>query len=322
MSAAPSRQPTSMAPAVDPPRADSLPRPGSPRAWLLACRPQTLVVGVVPVLLGAVLAHHQGGVRGLAVLAALLGAVWIQIGTNLANDVFDYEKGADTAARLGPLRVTQAGLIPPAAMRRGMWLCFALALLCGVYLTAVAGPIIVAIGLVSIASGIAYTGGPYPLGYNGLGDVFVFVFFGPVAVCGTVFVASGSDAALSPLTFIASLPAAAIATAVLVVNNVRDHATDVAAGKRTLVVRLGRRFGVAEYFALIALAYAVPPLLVLARLLPATALLPLLSAPLAVPLLRTVALAADGPRLNRTLAKTAQLLLIYGLLFGLGIGLA
>lgn len=299
-----------------------LPRPGSLRAWVLACRPQTLVVGAVPVLLGAALAHHAGGVHVFAVLAALFGAVWIQIGTNLANDVFDFEKGADTESRLGPLRVTQAGLIRPAAMRRGMWLSFALALLCGVYLTAVAGPVIVAIGLLSIASGIAYTGGPYPLGYNGLGDVFVFVFFGPVAVCGTVLVASGQAEALAPLTLLASLPVAALATAVLVVNNVRDHATDVVAGKRTLVVRLGRRFGVAEYFGLVALAYAVPPLLVVFRLLPATALLPLVSAPLALPLLRTVAVAHDGARLNRTLAGTARLLLVYGLLFALGIWLA
>ncbi|HNN90674.1 MAG TPA: 1,4-dihydroxy-2-naphthoate polyprenyltransferase [Pseudomonadota bacterium] len=303
-------------------RSAERPAPGSLAAWVLACRPQTLIVGVVPVLLGAALAHQAGAVRGLAVLAALLGAVFIQIGTNLANDVFDYEKGADTEARLGPLRVTQAGLLTPRAMRAGMWLSFGLAMLCGVYLTAVAGPAVVAIGLVSIASGLAYTAGPYPLGYNGLGDVFVFVFFGPVAVCGTVFVSAGAAPALASLPILASLPVGALAAAVLVVNNVRDHRTDVVAGKRTLVVRLGRRFGVGLYFALIGLAYVVPVLLVLTARLSFFGLLPLLSAPLSLPLLRVVAVAHDGDRLNRTLAKTAQLLLVFGLLWVLAIGLS
>ncbi len=316
-------------PPVRPGRDDDkaqLPPPGSLRAWVLACRPPTLLVGVVPVLVGVALALRSGSLHIPAAVAALLGALWIQIGTNLANDVFDFEKGADTAARLGPVRATQAGLLSAASMRRGMWLSFALAMLCGVYLTAVAGPAIVVIGLLSIASGIAYTGGPYPLGYNGLGDVFVFVFFGPVAVCGTVLVASGAATALSPLTVLASLPVGGLATAVLVVNNVRDHATDVVAGKRTLVVRLGRGFGIGEYFGLFALAYVVPPLLLGLGWLPWRALLPLLSAPWALPLLRSLAAvgsaAIDASRLNRTLAKTARLLLLYGLLWALALGLA
>jgi 1,4-dihydroxy-2-naphthoate octaprenyltransferase len=290
--------------------------PGSLRAWILGARPQTLTAALVPVLVGTAVAHRTGPLRIGALVAALLGAVFIQIGTNLANDVFDYEKGADTKERLGPLRVTQAGLLSPAAVRRGMIMSFALAVLCGVYLTWVCGPIIVLIGLLSIASGIAYTGGPYPLGYNGLGDLFVFVFFGLVAVCGTAFVGCGR---VPLLALGAALPVGALATAVLVVNNVRDHETDVAAGKRTVVVRLGRRFGVGEYLALLAVAYVVPVGLFVAGLVGASCLLPLLTLPLALPLYRTLALRADGPSLNRTLVRTAQLLLLYGILFAAGI---
>ena len=168
--------------------------PSTLRVWLLATRPATLTVAVSPVLVGAAAAwrSHPGAVRFDAVLAALLGAVFIQIGTNLANDVFDYEKGADTAERLGPVRVTQSGLLKPRQVRVGMVVSFALATAAGAWLAHLCGWPVVAIGVASIASGIAYTGGPYPLGYNGLGDVFVFVFFGLVAVCGTAFVAIGS----------------------------------------------------------------------------------------------------------------------------------
>ncbi|MGH7285443.1 MAG: 1,4-dihydroxy-2-naphthoate octaprenyltransferase, partial [Polyangiaceae bacterium] len=165
---------------------------GSPRAWLLATRPQTLLVGAVPVMLGAAAAFRLGAVRWPAVFAALFGSISIQVGTNLANDVFDHEKGADTEERIGPLRVTQAGLLTPREVRGGMIAAFALATLAGAYLVAIGGLPIVIIGLASIASGIAYTGGPYPLGYHGLGDLFVMVFFGPVAVCGTMLVAHGS----------------------------------------------------------------------------------------------------------------------------------
>lgn len=293
-------------------------QPGSLKAWLLAARPATLTVAMVPVLVGSAVAHTMGSLRLAPAFAALLGAIWIQIGTNLANDVFDFEKGADTHERLGPLRVTQAGLLKPQQVRRGMVVSFALATLAGLYLAWLAGPVIVAIGLVSIASGIAYTGGPYPLGYNGLGDLFVFVFFGLVAVCGTVFVEAGR---VAPLAIWASLPVGAIATAVLVVNNVRDFPTDSKVGKRTLVVRLGRGFGVAEYVVLLGVAYLVPVLLRLLGLCSSWVLLPLLTAPLALPLGRAVIAERDGAILNRTLAGTARLLLLHGLLFALGIGL-
>lgn len=286
--------------------------PSRARVWVMACRPATLTAAVVPVLVGAAAAYRSVvgvGLRWGAVVAALFGAMCIQIGTNLANDVFDAEKGADTAERLGPTRVTQAGLLTPSEVRRGMVVAFAFATLAGVYLTAVCGYPIVLIGLASIASGVAYTGGPYPLGYNGLGDVFVFVFFGLVAVCGTAFAAIG---AVPWLSVAAAIPVGAIATAVLVVNNVRDAATDVRAGKRTLVVRFGRRFGVLEYAALWGVALVVPVALAVHARAP-WMLLPTLVAPAAAKLARTVAV-VEGRPLNATLAATAKLLLAYGVL--------
>ncbi len=285
------------------------------KAWILATRPATLTVGLIPVLVGTAVARSMHALRIGPALAALLGAIFIQIGTNLANDVFDYEKGADTAERLGPLRVTQAGLIDPHNVRLGMYISFALATVMGMYLTWMAGPLILLIGVLSIASGVAYTGGPYPLGYNGLGDLFVFLFFGLVAVCGTVFVQA---ATIPTLAVWASLPVGAIATAVLVVNNLRDGPTDVKAGKRTLVVRFGRSFGVGEYVLLILLAYLVPVFLLMFGLCGRGVLLPLLTLPLALPLVRSV-VHDRGAALNQTLAGTARLLLFHGLLFAAGL---
>lgn len=293
------------------------PAPSSARAWLLATRPATLTVAIVPVLVGAAVLHAQRALAPAPVLAALFGAMMIQIGTNLANDVFDYEKGADTEARLGPLRVTQAGLLTPRQVRAGMIACFALATGAGAYLAYLHGWPIVVIGVASIASGIAYTGGPYPLGYNGLGDVFVMLFFGFVAVCGTTFVGSGH---VPTVAWLAAVPVGAIATAVLVVNNVRDHETDVHAGKRTLVVRFGRRFGEVEYVALMAAAYAVPIALFATHQARAWVLLPLVTLPLALRLAAKVKNERGAP-LNATLAGTAKLLLFFGVLFAAGLAL-
>lgn len=289
---------------------------GSLRAWILASRPATLTVAVVPILVGAAVAHGQGPLRVGPLLAALFSALWIQIGTNLANDVFDYEKGADTHQRLGPLRVTQAGLLTPRQVRRGMLLSFGLATLGGVYLAWACGWVIVGIGVASIASGLAYTGGPYPLGYHGLGDVFVFVFFGLVAVCGTVFVAAGRVETLAGLS---AVPVGALATAILVVNNVRDAATDRVVGKRTLVARFGRSFGVVEYHVLLGLAYATPLLLLWRGQGSVWLLLPLLTLPLCVPLCRTMIGPSEGPAMNQALAGTARLLLLYGVCFAIGL---
>lgn len=287
------------------------------KRWVLAARPATLTAALVPVAVGTACAHAEGGLRWGPALAALFGAIWIQIGTNFANDVFDAEKGADTDARLGPTRAVAAGLISPRAMRVGMALAFGLATLSGVYLAWTAGWPVIAIGVASVASGIAYTGGPFPLGYHGLGDLFVMVFFGFVAVVGTTYVQTLEAPALA---WLAAVPVGALATAILVVNNLRDRQTDAVAGKRTLAVRLGRRGAVAEYAGLVALAYATPVALVALGRGP-WVLLPLASAPLAAALVRRVA-QQEGRALNATLAHTAQLLLVYGALSTTGITLS
>jgi 1,4-dihydroxy-2-naphthoate octaprenyltransferase len=285
--------------------------------WVLAARPKTLSAASVPVLVGSACAFALGGLRIGPALAALVGALLLQIGANFANDVYDFEKGADTAERLGPTRAVQAGLIAPAAMKRGMYAVFALALVIGIYLTIVAGPIILAIGIVSIVSAIAYTGGPYPLGYNGLGDLFVFVFFGLIAVCGTVFVQLGRVPALA---LWCSLPVGALATAILVVNNLRDQEQDARAGKRTLAVRWGKRAVIFEYGLLLAVSYAVPLYLATSSAQGRFVLLPLVTLPLARRLMRAVA-TEQGRALNARLAGTAQLLLLFGVLLTLGIAL-
>lgn len=281
----------------------------------MATRPATLTAAATPVLVGTACAYAVGGFRAGPALAALAGAFLLQIAANLANDLYDYEKGADTADRLGPTRVVQAGLLSAGAVRAGIAVTLGLAFLVGAYLVWVAGPVIVVIGLLSIAAAIAYTGGPYPLGYNGLGDVAVFVFFGLVAVAGTAFVQAGW---VPPLAWWAAVPVGALTTAILVVNNVRDIETDAASGKRTLAVRLGRRGAVAEYGLLLAAAYAVPPVLVVAGRLSAWALLPLATAPLAVALFRRVR-DRRGRALNPALGGTARLLFLFGALFALGI---
>jgi len=282
--------------------------------WIAAARLRTLPAAVVPVAVGTACAAATAGVAWGPALAALAGALAIQIATNFANDVFDAERGADGPDRIGPLRAVSAGLISAAAMKRAMIAAFAIATAFGGYLAWVAGWPVIAIGVASILSGIAYTGGPWPLGYHGLGDVFVMVFFGLVAVCGTAYVQLG---AVPGLAVAAAVPVGALATAILVVNNVRDRATDVRAGKRTLAVRFGRRAALGEYAALLALAYAIP--LGLALTGRPWAALPVLSAPLAAARLRAVIGADDGPSHNRCLAATAQLLLVHGALFTAGL---
>ena len=292
-------------------------RPGSLGAWILASRPKTLSAAAVPVLVGTACAASRGPVKWGPAVASLLGALLLQIGANFANDVFDYEKGADTAERLGPTRAVQAGLLSARAMRVGMVVVFGLALGIGCYLTAVSGFVILLIGLASIASAIAYTGGPYPLGYNGLGDLFVFVFFGLVAVCGTAYVELGE---VPMLALACSVPVGALATAILVVNNLRDRVTDATVGKRTLAVRFGRDFALNQYRAILIVSYLTPILLVLTRAAHPAALLPLLSLPLALKTERGVR-TSEGRALNPLLAGTAKLLMIFGILFSLGLAL-
>lgn len=284
------------------------------RAWVMAARPPTLPAAVVPVLVGTA-AVFGLGFRALPFVAALLASALIQIGTNFANDYFDFHKGADTAERLGPVRVTQSGLIAPDTVRNAMILVFGLAALVGLYLVFVGGWPILAIGLLSIAAGVLYTGGPFPLAYNGLGDVFVFLFFGLVAVCGTAYLHVGGVPAVAAW---AALPVALIVTAIIVVNNLRDIDTDRVARKHTLAVLLGRRATRAEYLLLVAGAYLLLPLGPLLGLASWWALLPLLTLPLAAALVRTVFL-VEGRPLNRALAGTGRLHLVFGVLFAIGL---
>jgi len=297
--------------------ASSPPRvaPGSVGAWVLACRPATLSAAAIPVIAGTACAQAVGAAKLGPALAAGAGALLLQVAANLANDVFDHEKGADTTERLGPTRVVQSGLLSAPAVRRGMLLALAMALGVGVYLTMVAGWPIVVLGLLSIASAVAYTGGPYPLGYHGLGDLFVLVFFGFVAVAGTAYVQALD---VPTLAWWASAAVGVLSTAILVVNNVRDRETDAKAGKRTLAVRLGRRGAIGEYYLLLATAYLVPVLLVATGQLGWLGLLPLLCLPEAVRLAVRVTVDRGRP-LNASLVGTARLLLIYGLLLSAGV---
>ena len=293
----------------------SAPGPG---AWVLAARPKTLSAAAAPVVVGAGLGVFHGTGRLLPVLAALVGALLIQIGTNLANDYFDFMKGTDTEDRLGPVRVTQAGLIPPATVRRGMIVTLGLAFLVGVYLVWVGGLPIVVVGLASLVCAVVYTGGPYPLAYNGLGDLFVFVFFGLVAVGGTYWVQA---LALPPDVLLAGVAMGALSTAILVVNNLRDLETDARAGKRTLAVMLGRAGTQGEYLVMAGVAATVPVVGVLGFGWPLPSLAALLGlVPLLTPL-RTVFSFEDPRQLNPALGQTARSVAVYGLLLAGGLAL-
>ena len=287
------------------------------RAWLLATRPKTLPAALSPVIVGAAAAAGDGAFAALPALAALAGALLLQIGVNLANDYFDFHSGIDTAERKGPLRVTQSGLIPPGQVRLAMAAALAAATLVGVYLVARGGTPILAVGVASILAALAYSGGPWPLASKGVADLFVFVFFGPVAVCGTYFVQAG---ALTPAPAAAAIGPGLLITAILVVNNLRDIETDARAGKRTLAVRLGARGALAEYVLLLVGAFLAPPMLLAGGVRGAAILLPLLSVPLAIPLVRTLATRReDGPAMNAALAGTARLTLVYCLLQAIGL---
>ncbi len=283
--------------------------------WIAAARLRTLPAAAVPVAVGTACAHATGGVAWGPALAALGGSLAIQVGTNFANDVFDAEKGADGPDRLGPVRAVSAGLITASAMKRAMIVAFVVAAAFGLYLTMTAGWPIAVLGLISIAAGIAYTGGPYPLGYHGLGDIAVMAFFGFVAVCGTAYVQTAS---VPCLAWWAAVPVGALATAILVVNNVRDRVGDARVGKRTLAVRFGRTGAIVEYAALLVVAYAVPVGLAVYGSEPWRAL-PLLTLPLAVGRMRALLAATSGPDHNACLAATAKLLALHGLLFAAGL---
>jgi 1,4-dihydroxy-2-naphthoate octaprenyltransferase len=286
------------------------------RPWLLASRPRTLPAAVAPVLVGTALAIRDGAFQPAAALAALIASVLIQIGANFANDLGDFKLGADPADRLGPTRVTSAGLLSPQTVERGMWAVFGAAALLGLYLITLGGWPILVIGAASILAAMAYTGGPFPLGYNGLGDLFVFIFFGLVGVMGTYYVQAH---AWTFQAFLAAIPVGALVTNILVVNNVRDVETDLAAGKRTLAVQFGRRGARTEYVLLLGAAYIVPFVFWLVYGAAAWVLLPILILPLAARTARVVLTATGGPILNRALGDTAQFAALFGLLFAVGI---
>ena len=289
------------------------------RAWLHAVRVPTLAAAVVPVAVGSALAARDHAFRLGPALAALGGAILIQIGTNLVNDLGDFRRGADTGARLGPPRALAMGWLTPAEVRTGILVSFLAALLVGLYLCWTSGWVVVAIGVASILAGAAYTAGPWPLAYHGLGELFVFLFFGVVAVCGTYFVEAR---AFSRDALIAAVPVGALASAILVVNNVRDLDGDRAAGKRTVAVRVGRHGARAEYLALLAAAYLTPLALFVTGHAGAWALLPMVTAPLALAEGRRVLAREDGPTLNAALFGTARLHVLFGLLFAAGIAIA
>lgn len=284
------------------------------RVWAMAARPKTLPAAAAPVLAATGLAIGDGVFRPVPALAALLAALLLQIGANLANDVFDFQRGADTEERLGPARVTAEGLLTPGQVQAGMWAVFALAALLGVYLTAVAGWPVLLIGVLAILAAIGYTGGPFPLGYYGLGDLFVFLFFGLAAVGGTYFVQAGT---FSPRAVWASIPMGLLTVAILVVNNLRDIDTDRAAGKHTLAVRLGKTGTRREYVACLLVAFLSPVLMWFLDIAGPAVLLTWLSLPMAIQMLRGV-YSLQGRALNKMLAGTGRLELVYGLLLGLG----
>ncbi|MBU2648201.1 1,4-dihydroxy-2-naphthoate polyprenyltransferase [bacterium] len=291
------------------------PRISPLQAWILAARPKTLPAAISPVLIGSTLAIISGQFKPLPAAAALAVSLLLQIGVNLANDYFDFKKGVDTENRLGPIRVTQSGLIPPRTVKRAMLGTLLAAGLCGFYLVLVGGWPILVLGITAILSALAYSGGPFPLASNGLGDVFVFVFFGPVAVCGTYFV---QVLHLSKVVLIMSLPVGLLITAILVVNNLRDIATDQQTGKRTMAVMLGETGSRVEYLLLLAFAYLIPTMAVTFGIIPVHALAVLISLPFTIPVLGLV-LTARGAVLNQALAGTARLTFIFSLLLSIGL---
>jgi 1,4-dihydroxy-2-naphthoate octaprenyltransferase len=291
------------------------------RIWLMAARPRTLPAAIAPVFVGTAAAVYWAGElpRAGAFAAALVGSIFIQIGTNLANDYSDAKRGADTADRLGPVRVTSAGLVTPQRVLNATWIAFGVAVACGIYLTTVAGVVILVIGALSIAAGVLYTGGPRPYGYEGLGEVFVFLFFGLVAVNGSYYV---QVEALDALPLGLSIAVGFLATAILVVNNVRDVETDRRAGKMTLAVRMGRHNAVVLYRCLVLGAFVVLPIALIAGEASALPMIGWLALPLAIAPMRAMTNRTDGPALNAALAGTGTVLAAFSLLVSAGLLLA
>ncbi|MHC4643593.1 MAG: 1,4-dihydroxy-2-naphthoate polyprenyltransferase [Planctomycetota bacterium] len=283
--------------------------------WLLAARPKTLWAGIIPVIVGTAMALEAGKFHMLSFLATLTGAVLIQVGTNFANDLFDFQKGADHEGRKGPMRVTQARLVTPHQIKVATITVLAMAFLMGMYLVWRAGWPILIIGLLSILFAVLYTGGPFPLGYMGLGDIFVLIFFGPVAVGGTYYIFAGH---INSAVLLAGLAMGMIATAILIVNNLRDMESDRKSGKNTLAVRFGAGFAKAEFLAMICGAMLLPIVIYFIEGRHGWAILAALYIFPAIPVVKKVFTVADGHVLNNALAGTARLMAIFGFLFSLG----
>ncbi len=285
------------------------------RLWLLAARPKTLPAALGPVLVGTAVAIRDGVFQPVLALAALVGAVLLQVAVNFANDYFDAKNDIDSENRLGPVRVTQAGLIAPEQVKRAMILTLILAALLFGGLAFVAGPVLIVVGIISILSALAYSGGPFPIASHGLGELFVLIFFGPVAVCSTYYLQAGH---FSTFSLVASLIPGLLITEIMVINNLRDIPTDSVAGKRTLAVRLGQKGTIAFFRFLLILAYLIPLLIIALGHGTGKELLIFASVPLAITLFKEVK-AFTGCLLNETLARTAQLSFFASLAFSLGL---
>jgi 1,4-dihydroxy-2-naphthoate polyprenyltransferase len=297
-------------------RANVPPKPSGVRIWLMAARVRTLPASIAPVLVGTALAGYYHVFHPLRFVAALIGAVFIQVGTNLSNDYSDARRGADTEDRLGPVRVTAGGLVPPGQVLVATYLSFGIAVAAGAYLVVVAGWQLLLVGAASILAGVLYTGGPRPYGYEGLGEVFVFLFFGIVAVAGSFFVQVKH---LNWEAFALAVPVGLVAAAILVVNNFRDLDSDRRAGKRTLAVRLGRARTREMFAVIVYLAYVLTPVTWLFGPMRAWLLLPWLTLPLAAAIVRTVRNRTDGASLNEALARTGMLQLAFCVLLSAGL---
>lgn len=284
-------------------------------SWILASRPRTLPAALVPVMVGSALAIYQGIFFPAYSIVALLCSILIQIGTNFTNDLYDHLKGSDTKERKGPLRVLASGLISVKEMQWGIFLVFFTAFLLGLYLVYSVGLVILWIGILSIIAGLAYTAGPFPLAYNGLGDLFVFIFFGIVGTVGTYYLHAQQ---FTTLAFLISLPVGALITNILIVNNYRDIEEDKTAGKNTLAVLLGREFSRYEYVFFILISFFIPFLLHFKYDFNIWIFLPYITLPIAITLVKMI-YALTGIQLNKTLELSAKFSAIYGLLLSIGI---
>lgn len=284
------------------------------KKWVLAARPKTLWASVAPVVIGSAMAFESGGLHIMSALSALLGAVLIQIGTNFANDYFDFHKGADAEGRLGPTRAVQAGWVSPSAMKTAFMAVFALSLLPGAYLIWRAGLPLAIIGLLSILFGILYTAGPYPLGYVGLGEVFVIIFFGPVAVGGTYY---AQTLTISMPVVVSGLAPGLFSVAILTVNNLRDVQSDYRAGKKTLAVRFGATFSKFEYLLSVVIACLIPLILLFIEDKHLYSLMTPIVLLAAIPSIKKV-FTSEGTVLNHVLESTGKMLLAYSMIFSIG----